>query len=64
MKIIVATAMKEELAPFRNKYQTELLLKRGKTVIERVTYPSEEGLIFNGNWHRQSQCRSRSKSCL
>lgn len=46
MKIIVATAMKEELAPFRNKYQTELLLKRGKTVIERVAYPAKKDLFL------------------
>ncbi|MEI5989362.1 MTA/SAH nucleosidase [Enterococcus termitis] len=36
MKIAIAAAMQEELAPFRGSYQVDLLLRRGKTVIEEV----------------------------
>ncbi|MTD41480.1 5'-methylthioadenosine/adenosylhomocysteine nucleosidase [Erwinia sp. CPCC 100877] len=46
MKIVIATAMKEELAPFRRRYQTETVFQRGKTVIEKVVHPSKIELFL------------------
>lgn len=46
MKIVIAAAMKEELAPFRKKYQTELVIQRGKTIIEKVTDSTKHTLIL------------------
>lgn len=36
MKIVIAAAMQEELAPFHESYNVKQILKRGKTVIEEV----------------------------
>jgi adenosylhomocysteine nucleosidase len=36
MKVVVSAAMKEELAPFRNKFATEEILSIGKTRLEKV----------------------------
>ncbi|MFK4565955.1 5'-methylthioadenosine/adenosylhomocysteine nucleosidase [Enterococcus sp. UD-01] len=46
MRIVIATAMKEELAPFRSKYQTEVILERGKTVIEKVVQTTQNELFL------------------
>ncbi|MDA9472938.1 5'-methylthioadenosine/adenosylhomocysteine nucleosidase [Enterococcus sp. 5H] len=46
MKIVIAAAMKEELLPFRELYQTELVIQRGKTVVEKVIGSAKHTLIL------------------
>jgi adenosylhomocysteine nucleosidase len=46
VKIVIATAMKEELAPFRSKYQTELMLERGKIVMQKVVQSTKNELFL------------------
>ena len=46
MKIAIAAAMKEELAPFREQYRVNRLIKRGKTVIEEVYFAESETSLY------------------
>lgn len=46
MKIAVAAAMKEELAPFRKHYQVNSLIERGKTIIEEASFSKKTVSLF------------------
>lgn len=46
MKIAVAAAMFEEIAPFREHYQAKRLVERGKTIIEELFFSEFETTLF------------------